>query len=337
MGWRKAWLAGEVLVEMGLNRVQETARWAATCWSESSRGWRACCGPARWSRWTRRCRQRLGGAWAIPASGRMPGICPTNRCSASSRCRPGHSKWEATCDETVGPRTGRRPAELLLPPFYIARYPVTVAQFQAFVDNSGRQSADPNSLRGLSNHPVVRVTCMRPGLLRLVDGTAADLDGNARAPGEPAADRGWRITLSSEAQWEKAARGPDGRIFPWGDTPDSNRANYGDTVLRSTSAVGSFPDGASPYGCEDMSGNVWEWTRGLWGRIGGSPIGYPYDPSDGRENLDAGREVLRVLRGGSFPCGKYFVRCAARFRHDPLEPGPGRRVSGVCVPITSAL
>ena len=76
-----------------------------------------------------------------------------------------------------------------------------------------------------------------------------------------------------------------------------------------TSAVGCFPGGASPYGVEDMSGNVLEWTRSLWG----DNFIYPYDPHDGRENLDASDNVPRVLRGGAFINDHQNVRCAYRY------------------------
>jgi formylglycine-generating enzyme required for sulfatase activity len=122
-------------------------------------------------------------------------------------------------------------------------------------------------------------------------------------------EEGWVITLPSEPEWEGVARGcDDDRRYPWGVEPDPNRANYHDTGIGATSAVGCFPGGASPYGVEDLSGNVWEWTRSLY-------KDYLYDPRDGREDLEAGGG--RVMRGGSFDDDTWDVRCASRGWNPP--------------------
>jgi formylglycine-generating enzyme required for sulfatase activity len=203
-----------------------------------------------------------------------------------------------------------------LPRYYIARYPVTMAQFQAFVQDSSDQPKDKDRLRGLSNHPVVNVSwhearkycAWLTERLRVWKGTPEPLATLLR-------HEGWRVTLPSEAEWEKAARGTEGRIYPWGNDLDPNRANYRDTVINDTTAVGCFPEGVTPYRCLDMAGNVWEWTRSLWGE-------YPY-PTEAKER--AQREDLstrgnRVLRGGAFSYDAYGVRCAFR-----SYSGPGNR------------
>ncbi len=117
---------------------------------------------------------------------------------------------------------------------------------------------------------------------------------------------GERFGLASEAEWEAAARGDGRQPYAYGDTFDPWRANALETHVRGTLPVGVFPDGASPFGAEDMTGNVWEWTRSAWGRTndpnwsGAPPYAYPYNPDDGREALDGPPDLCRVLRGGSW-------------------------------------
>jgi len=214
----------------------------------------------------------------------------------------------------------------------------------------------------LPNHPVVGVTWYEALAF------ARWLAEYMREAGLlPAASEG---RLPSEAEWEKAARGgaetltepviasvgvglaptsshaPDrvhlnpspARRYPWGDEPDLNRANYDETGIGTTSAVGCFPGGASVYGVEDLSGNVWEWTRSLWGEDVAEPaFKYPYDPADGRENLEAPRDAPRVLRGGSFLNNQWFVRCAFRLRYYPDLRYWGYGFRLVVSPFTSEL
>jgi len=191
---------------------------------------------------------------------------------------------------------------LYLPDYYMARTPVTNAQYAAFVQATDHDLPEHwkrgRPPEGKEDHPVVHVSW---------EDAVGYCSWLSQVTGK-------RYRLPSEAEWEKAARGTDGRIYPWGDEPpDEGRCNFGDNVGGTTRVDHYSPQGDSPYGCADMAGNVWEWTRALWGEDWEKPaFEYPYDPEDGRENLEAGSHIRRVLRGGSWRDAPGNACCAYR-------------------------
>ncbi|MGA1869623.1 MAG: formylglycine-generating enzyme family protein [bacterium] len=179
--------------------------------------------------------------------------------------------------------------------YWIGKYPVTVAQFRVFLDES-RYKADQEWrwANRYDNHPVVLVSWH-----------------DAMAYCRWLSERiGKMVSLPTEAQWEKAARGKVGRIYPWGDQKiDVNKANYG-AGLKGTSTVGCFPLNVSPYGIVDMIGNVWEWCQDWF-----DEEYYTKSPSVDPVNSYEGSD--RVLRGGSWRCVADVCRAALRSGDDP--------------------
>ena len=225
---------------------------------------------------------------------------------------------------------------LLTRPYRISRYPVTVAQYQVFVDAGGygekrfwtkagwrwkqtQQIAGPEDLNPVfqaANHPRVGVSWYEAVAFCawLTQKLGSLPEGHpARLPS------GLAVSLPNEPEWERAARHTDGRKFPWGDEEQDlpQRGNFWESGLRHTTAVGLFPTGLAPCGAADLAGNVWEWTRSLWGAEGNLDFRYPYRPQDGRENLDTATNVVRVLRGGSWYDLAGGARCAYRLGSDP--------------------
>ena len=216
--------------------------------------------------------------------------------------------WMGSAEADKEAREDEQPQHrVTLPRYFIARYPVTVAQFLAFVEASDYQPSDPDCLKGLANHPVVWVN-WNDALeycrwLTTYLGEADDIPEPLR---ELVRHQGWQVTLPSEAEWEKAARGSQyKRRYPWGDTFEAEWVNHWQAGIQTTNTVGVLPRGESPYGCLDMCGNVWEWTRSIY-------TDYPYSATDGREDLQHTGNEPRVLRGGAFSHYPRDVRCAVR-------------------------
>jgi formylglycine-generating enzyme required for sulfatase activity len=198
---------------------------------------------------------------------------------------------------------------ITLDAFWIDQTEVSNAMFAAFLNaTGGNQPGQPawfqdqkdsaqirlnggqwQVIQGLENNPVVEVTWF---------GAAAYCTWAGRH-------------LPTEAQWEKAARGTDERIYPWGDEIDCSKASYGNCALHRTLAVDSFPEGASPYGALNMSGNVWEWVADWYAvdAYANMPAENPLGPESG---------TARVVRGGSFDYNAKHNRATDR-RND----GPG--------------
>ncbi|MDI3422240.1 formylglycine-generating enzyme family protein [Streptomyces luteolus] len=193
-------------------------------------------------------------------------------------------------------------AEVHVPAFLIGRVPVTVGQWAEFAADTGRPAP-----RGSADHPVTGVPW-----------------------GEAVAYCGWidallggvGVRLPSEDEWERAARGDDGREFPWGDEYRTGLANLVDLGMRTTTPVGSFPEGASPFGVLDMAGNADEWTSTLYAPYPGAPNAVPavedwaFDP--------------HITRGGAFRHDRDLARCARRhgaYEEDLVAIGVGFRLA----------
>lgn len=218
------------------------------------------------------------------------------------------------------------PHQLYLPTYQLARVPVTVAQFAAFVETSGycttaEQEGNSWGVNATGWFAIKGATWQRP---------KGEEDETAVKAAHPVTHVSWYdavafcrwagVRLPTEVEWEKAARGTDRRLFPWGnEPPNAQRRNYS-LAVGDTTPVGSYPLGVSPYGLLDMAGNVREWTSTLWGPYADlSAYAYPYNSTDGRENAAAPDDICRVMHQGSFASTISNVRCAARHGNPPTH------------------
>ncbi|MCL4389858.1 MAG: formylglycine-generating enzyme family protein, partial [Patescibacteria group bacterium] len=190
--------------------------------------------------------------------------------------------------------------------FYISRRRKCV-QFIGYLSLAakprGMNPKRDSSIKEKDNHPVVQVSWF--DAIEYCKWLSAKTNKNYRLP--------------TEVEWEKAARGTDGRIFPWGNTWNPEICNV-EYRFKGTTPVGKFsPASDSPYGCVDMCGNVFQWTSTTIGSTDPWPAKYtyPYNPNDGRENLEG--TTRRVGRGGSYSRGEVYCRSAFRFADLPTD------------------
>lgn len=178
--------------------------------------------------------------------------------------------------------------------FYIDKYEVTNEQYGKFLKETGRTPPPfwNDKLYNQPNQPVVGVSWE-----------------DAKAYAEWAGKR-----LPTEAEWEKAARGTDGRIWPWGNEWDPTKLNANDVGTVDgyvySAPVGSYPQGVSPYGVYDMAGNAWEWVADWYDKDY-----YKYGPKINPKGPPTGEN--HVARGGSWDMNNDFTRCASRFGLNP--------------------
>jgi serine/threonine protein kinase/formylglycine-generating enzyme required for sulfatase activity len=215
---------------------------------------------------------------------------------------------------------GDNPAQILnMTPFRMSRFPITYAQFHTFLlDEDGfnnplwwdgladdelrreNQSAPEEQSFQYSNHP--RETVSWYDAIAFCRWLSARLGGGYDL--DNIAD--WAVRLPTEYEWEKAARGRIGSIYPYGNDFDTRKGNTYETGIGKTSAVGVFSLGASPYRIEEMSGNVWEWCLTDYENPCLDPIA---------ENLHSA--ACRVIRGGSWNGARGRSRATYRLYHDP--------------------
>jgi formylglycine-generating enzyme required for sulfatase activity len=199
--------------------------------------------------------------------------------------------------------------------YWIARFPVTNEQYSQYTSEK-KINHPVKDWMNRKNHPVTNVSWN--DALEYCQWLSHSLKNELPSP--------LTLRLPTEAEWEKAARGIDGRIYPWGDTFDNNKCNSYEEKKWTTTPVGYYsPQGDSIYGCSDMAGNVWEWTHSLF-------VDYRYNVFDGREDEKTiGR---RVLRGGSYDCAASQVECAVRGLNYPIAKNT---VYGFRVVISTAI
>lgn len=238
-------------------------------------------------------------------------------CSVAFAAKPKTSKSTLKVNQTDGSKMITIPAgnfimggeqssdekpvhRVYLDSYQIGKNEVTVAQYRKFCKATGYKMPKAPKWGWKANHPIVNVTW-------------EDAEAYCKWAGG---------RLPTEAEWEKAARGTKGRKYPWGDTWDQSKCANGDLKLASTMSATSYPSSASPYGCLNMAGNVWEWCADWYdmGYYKITPARNPKGPSTG---------TYHVLRGGGWYLnGSSGFECSHRYGSFGYTPGDNCRGFG---------
>lgn len=308
--WNNVWLAGDVLLEMGLAQVAEDDGWGTEL--------------------VERVRQRL--AWLLT----LGRLTPRERMAAGDTLgwlgdpRPGVCTLEPELVPVAAGKFLMGEEELheieIAQPYAIGRYPVTNAQYQLFMEDGGytekwqqcwteegwqwkgnRSGPRDNDGYTLPNQPRVGVSWYE---------AVAFVRWLAEKTGKP-------YRLPTEAEWERAARHTDGRTYPWGEAWHDGMANTKEAGLGRTTAVGIFLEDTAVCGAQDLGGNVAEWCQTRRRNEQGKDYPLPYKQDDGRENLEGGNNIYREIRGGVWGgIGKEaWSRCGACYGFYPLNGG----------------
>ncbi len=207
---------------------------------------------------------------------------------------------------------------LSLPDYWIGKTPITNAQFRPFVEGDGYTNQAYWTAAGWQWREGEKL--VKPLYWDDAKWNGADYPVIGVSWFEAVAYCRWlsaqtgiTFCLPSEAEWEKAARGADGRIYPWGNPWETGRCNSEEANIQGTTPVGQYPSGASPYGALDMAGNVWEWCATKWGKP------YPHQVEDEWQAVYVEADQNRVLRGGSWYVDRTFVRGASRLNLNPRD------------------
>ena len=208
--------------------------------------------------------------------------------------------------DSEGANADQKPAHTVyLDAFYIDKHEVTNAEYEEFILSGGYKSKKLWTKKGwnfIQNNQIQAPLKYRQNKI-------------STEPDQPVIGVSWyeadayakwaRKRLPTEAEWEKAAKGTEGHVYPWGNEIDFSKLNYFPHVTR-VLAVGNFPQGASPYGVMDMAGNVWEWTTDWYSEsyYGSLPRTNPKGPGNGE---------YRVLRGGAWDSIRCQLQCTYRY------------------------